>query len=189
MRPLIRLTTFSITLALACKISRVMAAISRLITAPPTLLISIIHRMAVMLGTGPAAAQQRGGSVYDAFNAFGTTGHVEPISNTDLLALQALGYQRTYWSKRRRYMNGWLLADQKHLRLNFGETAALAVFLFASIMLQCISGCGCRLNRSDATTKTIQPSERRAASTRWISRSRMSGMAPPSRRKTRTIGK
>jgi hypothetical protein len=38
-------------------------------------------------------------------------------------------------------------------------------------------------------TKTIQPSERKAASTRWISRSRMSGMAPPSRRKTRTIGK
>ncbi len=35
-----------------------------------------------------------GGSVYDAFNAFGTTGHVEPISNTDLLALQALGYQQ-----------------------------------------------------------------------------------------------
>ena len=38
-------------------------------------------------------------------------------------------------------------------------------------------------------TKTIQPSGRRAASTRWICRSRMSGMAPPSRRKTRTIGK
>ena len=35
----------------------------------------------------------------------------------------------------------------------------------------------------------IQSSERRAASTRWISRSRMSGIAPPSRRKTRTIGK
>ena len=35
-----------------------------------------------------------GGSVSDAFNAFGTTGHVEPISNTDLLALQALGYHQ-----------------------------------------------------------------------------------------------
>ena len=33
-----------------------------------------------------------GGSVYDAFNAFGATGHVEPVSNTDLLALHALGY-------------------------------------------------------------------------------------------------
>lgn len=33
-----------------------------------------------------------GGSVYDAFNALGTPGHVTPISNTDLLALQALGY-------------------------------------------------------------------------------------------------
>lgn len=35
-----------------------------------------------------------GGSIYDAFNALGTTGHVEPISNTDLLALQALGYHQ-----------------------------------------------------------------------------------------------
>jgi hypothetical protein len=34
-----------------------------------------------------------GGSIYDAFNAFGTTGHVEPVSHTDLLALHALGYQ------------------------------------------------------------------------------------------------
>jgi hypothetical protein len=33
-----------------------------------------------------------GGSLYDAFNAFGTTGHIEPVSHTDLLALQALGY-------------------------------------------------------------------------------------------------
>ncbi len=34
-----------------------------------------------------------GGSVYDAFNAFDATGHVAPVSHTDLLALQALGYQ------------------------------------------------------------------------------------------------
>jgi hypothetical protein len=34
-----------------------------------------------------------GGSAYDAFNAFDTTGHVEPVTHTDLLALQALGYQ------------------------------------------------------------------------------------------------
>jgi hypothetical protein len=34
-----------------------------------------------------------GGSVYDAFNAFDTAGHVAPVSNTDLLGLQALGYQ------------------------------------------------------------------------------------------------
>jgi len=33
-----------------------------------------------------------GGSIYDAFNAFDTAGHVEPISSTDLLTLQALGY-------------------------------------------------------------------------------------------------
>jgi hypothetical protein len=33
-----------------------------------------------------------GGSVNDAFNAIGTTGHVEPVSHTDLLALQSLGY-------------------------------------------------------------------------------------------------
>jgi hypothetical protein len=33
-----------------------------------------------------------GGSIYDAFNAFDTAGHVEPVSNTDLLALHALGY-------------------------------------------------------------------------------------------------
>jgi hypothetical protein len=38
-------------------------------------------------------------------------------------------------------------------------------------------------------TKAIHPSERRAASTLWISCSRMSGLAPASRRKTRTIGK
>lgn len=34
-----------------------------------------------------------GGSVYDAFNAFDSTGHVAPVSQTDLAALQALGYQ------------------------------------------------------------------------------------------------
>jgi len=34
-----------------------------------------------------------GGSIYDAFNAFDTAGHVEPVSHTDLLALHALGYQ------------------------------------------------------------------------------------------------
>jgi hypothetical protein len=34
-----------------------------------------------------------GGSVYDAFNAFDTLGHVEAVSQTDLLALHALGYQ------------------------------------------------------------------------------------------------
>ena len=33
-----------------------------------------------------------GGSIYDAFNALGTPGHVTPVSETDLLALQALGY-------------------------------------------------------------------------------------------------
>ena len=34
-----------------------------------------------------------GGSIYDAFNAFDTAGHVAPVSHTDLLALHALGYQ------------------------------------------------------------------------------------------------
>jgi hypothetical protein len=33
-----------------------------------------------------------GGSTNDSFNAIGTTGHVEPVSHTDLLALQSLGY-------------------------------------------------------------------------------------------------
>ncbi len=33
-----------------------------------------------------------GGSVYDAFNAFGTPGQVAPVSNTDLLALHAVGF-------------------------------------------------------------------------------------------------
>jgi hypothetical protein len=33
-----------------------------------------------------------GGSAYDAFNAFGTTGEVTPVSHTDLLALNAVGF-------------------------------------------------------------------------------------------------
>lgn len=33
-----------------------------------------------------------GGSIYDAFNAFGTPGEAAPISHTDLLALQAVGF-------------------------------------------------------------------------------------------------
>jgi hypothetical protein len=33
-----------------------------------------------------------GGTVYDAFNAFGTPGQVTPVSNTDLLALHAVGF-------------------------------------------------------------------------------------------------
>ena len=33
-----------------------------------------------------------GGSIYDAFNAFGTTGEVTPVSHTDLLALNAVGF-------------------------------------------------------------------------------------------------
>jgi hypothetical protein len=33
------------------------------------------------------------GSAYDAFNAFGTPGQIAPVSQTDLVVLQALGYQ------------------------------------------------------------------------------------------------
>jgi hypothetical protein len=33
-----------------------------------------------------------GGSIYDAFNAFGSPGEVAPVSHTDMLALQALGF-------------------------------------------------------------------------------------------------
>jgi hypothetical protein len=32
------------------------------------------------------------GSTYDAFNAFGTSGHVAPVTNTDLWALHAAGF-------------------------------------------------------------------------------------------------
>jgi hypothetical protein len=34
-----------------------------------------------------------GGSAYDAFNAFGTPGQRSPVTPTDLLVLQALGFQ------------------------------------------------------------------------------------------------
>ena len=39
-------------------------------------------------GTSPSPT----GTVYDAFNAFGSPGEMTPISNTDLLALNAVGY-------------------------------------------------------------------------------------------------
>ena len=47
--------------------------------------------MVVMQPIGPRAAP--GGSAYDAFNAFGTPGQRAPVTPTDLLVLQALGFQ------------------------------------------------------------------------------------------------
>jgi hypothetical protein len=41
---------------------------------------------------GDWASGGTNGNTYDAFNAFGTPGHVAPVTNTDLWALHAVGF-------------------------------------------------------------------------------------------------
>ena len=41
---------------------------------------------------GDWASGGTSGNIYDAFNAFGTSGHVAPVTNTDLWALHAVGF-------------------------------------------------------------------------------------------------